>query len=103
MTKKFGSQRNNLRNKVYRLRTKELLSWVDIGNECDITPRMANRLFQEKAGKHQHHDHLPGKGGRFPSGLYREDGIIVWTPADEGAYLPGDGTHNTWQPTEVAV
>lgn len=100
MSKKFGSQRHNMAKKVYRLRTKKLMSWVAIGAEMDITPRMANRLFQEVAGKHQQHDHLPGKGGRFPSGRYTEDAIIVYVPT-EGAYLAGDGTHNEWSKTEV--
>lgn len=101
MTKQFGSQRHNMAKKVYRLRTKKLLSWVAIGTEMDITPRMANRLFQEVAGKHQQHDHLPGKGGRFPSGRYiDEDTSIVYTPV-EGAYLSGDGTHNEWTKVEV--
>lgn len=100
MSKKFGSQRHNMAKKVYRLRTKKLLSWVDIGAEMDITPRMANRLFQEVAGKHQHHDHLPGKGGRFPSGRFGEESTVVWVP-QEGRYLSGDGTHNEWNKTEV--
>jgi len=101
MTKQFGSKRTQMAKKVYRLRTKKLMSWVAIGEEMEITPRMANRLFQEVAGKHQQHDHLPGKGGRFPSGRYiDEDKSIVYVPV-EGAYLAGDGTHNAWDKIEV--
>lgn len=102
MSKKFGSNRHNVRRKVYRMRTKGLMSWQAIAAELDIAPRTARKLFQEQAGEHQHHDHLPNRGGRFPSGQYNDDTIVVWTP-EEGAYLPGDGTHNSWNKVEVAA
>lgn len=101
MSKKFGSQRNNMRKKVYRLRTKGLLSWAAIAAELEVAPRTARTLFQEAAGTHQHHDHLPNKGGRFPSGQHTEDDtLIVFFPEAE-RYLVGDGTHNAWFKQEV--
>lgn len=102
MTKKFGSNRNNIRRKVVRLRTKELMSWKDIATALDIAPRTARKLFQEAEGQGQHHDHIPGKGGRFPAGRLNDDGIVVWA-AEEGVYLTGDGTHNTWFKTELPL
>lgn len=102
MNKKFGSNRHNISRKVYRLRTKELMSWASIAAELDIAPRTARKLFQERAGVHQHHDHLPGKGGRFPAGQVTEDAVVVWTPEEE-AYLAGDGSHNPWNKLELPI
>jgi hypothetical protein len=101
MSKKFGSNRSNVRRKVYRMRTKNLMSWQAIAAELEIAPRTARKLFQEQAGEHQHHDHLPNRGGRFPSGQYTKDEtVVVWTP-EEAAYLAGDGSHNTWHKSEI--
>lgn len=100
MSKKFGSQRHNIRRKVVRMRLKDMLSWADIAAELDIAPRTARKLFQESEGEGQHHDHIPGKGGRFPAGKLNDDGVVVWA-AEEGVYLPGDGTHNVWFKTEL--
>jgi len=91
MVKLEGKDRTNAKKKVVRLRLKGLKSWRTIGAELDITPRMANRLFQEAVGKHQQHDHLPGKGGRFPAS---------YTTTAEAPYLAGDGTNNTWEKVE---
>lgn len=86
-TKKFGSNRHNVARKVVRLRTKELLSWAEIAGRLEIAPRTARKLFQERTGVHQHHDHLPSKGGRFPAD---------WNTAAEVPYLPGNGEINEW-------
>lgn len=87
-------QRHNLRKRVVKLRTKELLSWAEIGNQLGVAPRTVRRLFQEQVGAHQHHDHLPNKGGRFPT---------TAVPADTKAVvLTGDGTVNTWVPLAPA-
>lgn len=101
MSKKFGSQRHNIRRKVYRLRTKDLLSWSQIAAQLDIAPRTARKLFQEQAGQGQHHDHLPNKGGRFPSGRNKGETIVVDKPVSEYVYLAGDGSHNEWTSVEV--
>lgn len=83
--------RNNLRKRVVRMRTKELMSWAAIGNELGVAPRTVRRLFQEQVGEHQHHDHLPNKGGRFPT---------TAVPADPKAVvLSGQsGKVNKWVP-----
>jgi hypothetical protein len=85
--KKFGSNRHNVARKVVRLRTKDLLSWATIADLLEISPRTARKLFQERTGIHQHHDHLPTKGGRFPA---------EWETAAEVPYLPGTGEINDW-------
>lgn len=86
--RKFGSNRHNVARKVVRLRTKELLSWQAIADQLDIAPRTARKLFQERTGEHQHHDHLPSKGGRFPA---------QWdVDAEVAPYLPGTGEINEW-------
>lgn len=85
--RKFGSNRHNVARKVVRLRTKDLLSWADIAALLEVSPRTARKLFQERVGEVQHHDHLPSKGGRFPSGAF--------TTA-EVPYLTGDGSVNEW-------
>lgn len=88
MAKKLGSNRHNVARKIVRLRTKELLSWADIAAQLEISPKLARKLFQERIGEHQHHDHLPSKGGRFPA---------QWTTEAVVPYLPGDGTTNPWE------
>lgn len=101
MSKKFGSQRHNIRRKVVRMRLKDLMSWQAIAAELDIAPRTARKLFQEAEGEGQHHDHIPGKGGRFPAGkVLKDDTVVTYLPVD-GAYLPGDGSHNVWNKTEL--
>lgn len=85
--RKFGSNRHNVARKVVRLRTKSLLSWAEIAAQLDIAPRTARKLFQERVGVVQHHDHLPGKGGRFPA--------TAFTTA-EVPYLDGSGNVNEW-------
>lgn len=89
-TKKFGSNRHNIARKVVRLRTKELLSWQAIADMLEISPKLARNLFQERIGTHQHHDHLPTKGGRFPA---------WWTTEAEMPFLAGDGSTNQWEKT----
>ena len=93
--------RHNTIRRIVKLRTKDLLSWQDIAAMLEIAPRTARRLFQEAKGEHQHHDHLPGKGGRFPAGQYNADTqeTIVWLPDLEDGVapvLPGDGSVNPW-------
>jgi hypothetical protein len=90
--KKFGKNRFNTTRKVVRMRTKNLMSWAAIAAELEIAPRTARRLFQERSGAHQHHDHLPAKGGRFPA---------QWTTV-ETPVLPGNGSYNSWEKMEVA-
>lgn len=85
--RKFGSQRHNVARKVVRLRTKELLSWQAIAAMLEISPKLARKLFQERVGEHQHHDHIAGRGGRFPQ---------QWDTAAEVPYLTGDGNVNEW-------
>ena len=85
--KKFGSQRHNVARKVVRMRTKGLLSWAAIAAELEIAPRTVRKLFQERVGSHQHHDHLPTKGGRFPA---------EYTTEAEVPYLDGTGQTNDW-------
>lgn len=80
-------QRANMRRRIVKLRTKDLLSWKAIAEILEIAPRTVRRLFQEVRGEHQHHDHIEGRGGRFPA---------QWTSAD-GAFLPGDGSNNAWE------
>jgi hypothetical protein len=87
-TKKFGKNRHNVGRKVVRLRTKDLLSWASIAAMLEISPRTARKLFQERVGEHQHHDHLPSRGGRFPN---------WWVTTAEQPVLPGDGTVNEWE------
>lgn len=65
--RKFGSQRGNKRAQIVRLRTKENLSWAQIGTTLDIAPRTARRLFDEKMGDGAHVGLLLGKGGRRPA------------------------------------
>ena len=85
---KFAGNRHNVRKRVVTMRTKKLMSWADIAAELEVAPRTARRIFQEAMGEHQHHDHLPGKGGRFPT---------TAVPADPKAVvLPGNGAINTW-------
>jgi hypothetical protein len=86
-TKKFGSNRHNISRKVVRMRTKDLMSWMSIAAELGISPKLARKLFQERTGEHQHHDHLQGKGGRFPRD---------WDTTAEVPYLPGKGQINDW-------
>lgn len=88
MAKKLGSNRHNVARKIVRLRTKELMSWADIAAMLEISPKLARKLFQERTGEHQHHDHLPAKGGRFPA---------QWTTTAEVPYLAGDGSINSWE------
>lgn len=102
MVKLFSGNRHNVIKKVVRMRTKSLMSWAAIAAELDIAPRTARKLFQEGRGVHQHHDHLPNKGGRFPAGQFTEEAVIVWSP-EEGAYLAGDGSNNVWFKTELPV
>jgi hypothetical protein len=64
--KKFGSQRDNVRRKVIRMREQDLMSWASIGEELGLAPRTVRRLYQEKVGKGAHHGLLPGKGGQMP-------------------------------------
>lgn len=85
--RKFGSNRHNVARKVVRMRTKDLLSWAEIAAQLEIAPRTARKLFQERTGEHQHHDHLPSKGGRFPAD---------YTTDAEVPYLPGTGEINEW-------
>lgn len=85
--RKFGSNRHNISRKVVRLRTKDLLSWAEIAAILEIAPRTARKLFQERTGTHQHHDHLPNKGGRFP---------VEWATTAEQPVLPGNGEINEW-------
>ncbi len=77
--RKFGSQRGNKRSQVVRMRTKDLMSWAQIGEALEIAPRTARRLFQEKAGAHTHHGLLPGKGGRLPQHGHSEDITALWS------------------------
>jgi hypothetical protein len=83
-----GTSRYNVSRKVVRLRTKDLLSWREIANTLEISPKLARKLFQERIGEHQHHDHLPNKGGRFPN---------YWTTTAEVPYLDGKGNINSWE------
>jgi hypothetical protein len=85
---KFGSQRHNARRKVVRMRTKDLMSWAAIADAIEASPRTARLLFQEARGEGQHHDHLEGKGGRFPAQSTTVDAVAP--------FLPGDGTNNAW-------
>jgi hypothetical protein len=85
---KFAGQRHNVRKRVVTMRTRKLMSWAAIAAELEVAPRTARRIFQEAKGEHTHHDHLPNKGGRFPT---------TATPADPAlVVLPGDGTINEW-------
>ena len=80
--------RANISKQVVQMRTRKLMSWAAIGAEFGVAPRTARRLFQEAKGDHQHHDHLPNKGGRFPT---------TAVPAEQGKVrLAGNGAINTW-------
>lgn len=94
-------RRHNTTRSIVSMRTKKLMSWRDIAAKLDIAPRTARRLFQEAMGEHQHHDHLPGKGGRFPAGQYnpKDETVTTWLPdLDEGEapVLEGDGSVSKW-------
>lgn len=86
---KFAGQRHNVRKRVVSMRTKKLMSWADIAAELEVAPRTARRIFQEAKGEHQHHDHLPNKGGRFPTTSHLVD-------AEAKPVLVGDGSINAW-------
>lgn len=104
MTKDFGkTTRYNVRRKVVRMRTKDLMSWRDIAAALGIAPRTARRLFQEHVGEGQHHDHIPGKGGRFPSGQHKGENLVVFTTAAEKPYLDGTGHTNQWDKEVIEV
>lgn len=103
MTKDFGSTRYNTQRKIVRMRTKDLMSWAAIGQALGMAPRTARRIFQERVGEGQHHDHLPNKGGRFPSGkVTKEDTLIVWKTTAKVPVLDGTGHVNSWDKYEVA-
>ncbi len=98
---KFNGNRHNVRSKIVRMRTKDLMSWAAIAAELEIAPRTARRIFQEKVGEGQHHDHLPSKGGRFPAGKFVNEEFIVWTTTAEVPFLDGTGHVNDWFKTAV--
>lgn len=83
-----NKNRHNARKRVVTMRTKKLMSWAAIAAELEVAPRTARRLFQEAMGEHTHHDHLPNKGGRFPTTAVPADPKLV--------VLPGDGSVNEW-------
>jgi hypothetical protein len=91
MTRKFDKNRHNVAKKVVRLRTKDLLSWADIAAIIESSPRTARKLFQEARGEGQHFDHIPNRGGRWPSD---------WGTTAEVPYLPGTGENNDWDKYE---
>lgn len=63
-TKKFGSQRHNVRRKVVSLRTKGM-AWREIAQQLEIAPRTVRRLFDEAKGEGAHFEsRVAGKGGR---------------------------------------
>lgn len=82
-----GTTRYNVSRQVVRLRTKDLLSWQAIANMLEISPRTARKLFQERTGEHQHHDHIIGKGGRWPQ---------QWDTPAEFPYIVELGVINEW-------
>lgn len=84
---KFSGNRHNVRKRVVTMRTKKLMSWQQIADELEVAPRTARKLFQEQVGEHQHHDHLPNKGGRYPT---------TAVPTGDSTVLPGDGSVNSW-------
>jgi hypothetical protein len=84
-----ANQRKNISKRVVTMRTRKLMSWAAIGAEIGCAPRTARKLFQEARGEHQHHDHLPNKGGRFPTTSYL-------LSADTAPVLPGNGSNNEW-------
>lgn len=85
--KKFGSNRHNKSRQVVRMRTKDLMSWKAIGNALGVSAPTARKLFQERVGEHQHHDHIPGKSGRWPE---------WYDTTAEVPYLDGTGSVNEW-------
>lgn len=105
MTKNFGTTRYNVRRKIVRMRTKDEMSWAAIAEELEMAPRTARRLFQEHVGEGQHHDHLEGKGGRFPAGTVNKDGkVTTWKVAKGVApYVTGGKPSGAWQKQEVVA
>lgn len=87
-----GSTRYNAGRKVVKMRTKDMLSWNTIAEALEVSPRTARKLFQERIGEHQHHDHLIGKGGRFPG---------AWTTLAEVPYIVVPGVTNDWERVEL--
>ena len=107
MSAKFtGKDRSNAVKKVVSMRLNKFASWADIAAELEVAPRTARRLFQEKLGEHQHHDHLPSKGGRYPSGQFTGEAIVIWVPdiaEDQVPVLDETRTVSTWVKVEMPV
>jgi hypothetical protein len=99
MNAKFASNRTSVTKQVAAMRLNKFMSWADIAAELSVAPRTARRLFQERLGEHQHHDHLPSKGGRYPSGQFVNETIVTWVPdiaEDEVPVLDNSRTVSTW-------
>lgn len=63
--RKFGSNRNNTRRKVVRMRDKAQKSWGEIATELEVSPRTVRALYDEAKGTGAHFDsRIEGKGGR---------------------------------------
>lgn len=107
MNSKFeGAKRTAVTKKVADLRLKKFMSWKAIAAELEVAPRTARRLFQERLGEHQHHDHLPSKGGRYPSGQFTGESIVMWVPdiaEDQVPVLDHTHTVSTWVKLEMPV
>lgn len=81
--------------KVVQMRTVDLMTWRQIGDAFGVSPATARALFNEGVGgKGQHHDRLPGKGGRTAQGVRTSNKKAT-------GVLAGDGTYSKWVPVKA--